>query len=78
MYRPRIVAGAARTAIAWTTAAGAVGMVELLAEGSLPDSGFVRQEDVSLDAFLATSAGQLLAREPQADVRDDIPLMPVA
>ena len=78
VYRPRIVAGAARTAIAWTTAAGAVGMVELLAEGSLPDSGFVRQEDVSLDAFLATSAGQLLARDPHADVRDDIPLMPVA
>ena len=67
--RPRIVAGATRTAIAWTTAAGAVGMVELLAEGSLPDSGFVRQEDVSLDAFLATSAGQLLARDPQADAR---------
>ena len=39
VYRPRIVAGAARTAIAWTTAAGAVGMVELLAEGSLPDVG---------------------------------------
>ena len=78
MYRPRNVAGATRTAIAWTTAAGAVGVVELLAEGSLPDSGFVYQEDLSLDAFLATSAGQLLARDPQADVRDDIPLMPVA
>ncbi len=77
VYRPRIVAGAARTAIAWTTAAGAVGMIELLAEGSLPDSGFVRQEEVSLDAFLATSAGQLLAREPRADVDDDV-LLPVA
>jgi saccharopine dehydrogenase-like NADP-dependent oxidoreductase len=77
VYRPRTVAGATRTAIAWTTAAGAVGMVELLAEGSLPDSGFVCQEDVSLDAFLATSAGQLLAREPQADVGDDV-LLPVA
>jgi hypothetical protein len=52
-------------------------MVELLAEGSLPDSGFVCQEDVSLDAFLATSAGQLLAREPHADVGDDV-LLPVA
>jgi saccharopine dehydrogenase-like NADP-dependent oxidoreductase len=78
VYRPRLVAGEPRTAIAWTTAAGAVGMVELLAEGSLPDSGFVCQEDVSLDAFLATKAGQLLAREPQADLRDDITLMPVA
>jgi saccharopine dehydrogenase-like NADP-dependent oxidoreductase len=78
VYRPRIVAGAERTAIAWTTAAGTVGMVELLAEGSLPDSGFVCQEDVSLDAFLATSAGQMLASEPAAEARDDFPLLPVA
>jgi len=76
--RPRTVAGATRTAIAWTTAAGAVGMVELLAEGSLPDAGFVCQEGVSLDAFLATKAGQMLAREPRAEMHDDIPLMPVA
>jgi saccharopine dehydrogenase (NAD+, L-lysine-forming) len=77
VYRPRIVAGAARTAIAWTTAAGAVGMVELLAEGSLANTGFVCQEDVPLSAFFATSAGQMLAREPSADVRDDISLVPV-
>jgi saccharopine dehydrogenase-like NADP-dependent oxidoreductase len=77
LYRPRIVAGDTRTAIAWTTAAGAVGMVELLVEGSLPGSGFVRQEDVSLDAFLATSAGQLLAREPHAEVGDEV-LLPLA
>ena len=77
VYRPRIIAGDARTAIAWTTAAGAVGMVELLAEGSLAHSGVVRQEHVSLDAFLDTSAGQMLAREPPADVRDDISLLPV-
>ena len=78
IYRPRAVAGDTRTAIAWTTAAGAVGMVELLAEGSLPDSGFVCQEDVSLDAFFATSAGQMLAREPSAEVGDEISLLPLA
>jgi saccharopine dehydrogenase (NAD+, L-lysine-forming) len=77
VYRPRTVAGAARTAISWTTAAGAVAMVELLAEGALPDSGFVRQEEVSLEALLATSAGEMLAREPPGDVRDDISLFPV-
>jgi saccharopine dehydrogenase (NAD+, L-lysine-forming) len=77
VYRPRIVAGGMRTAISWTTAAGAVGMVELLAEGALPDSGFVRQEDVPLNALLATSAGEMLAREPPAEVRDDSSLMPV-
>ncbi|HTX30794.1 MAG TPA: saccharopine dehydrogenase C-terminal domain-containing protein [Solirubrobacteraceae bacterium] len=78
VYRPRIVAGDARTAIAWTTAAGAVAMVELLAEGSLAASGFVCQEDVPLDAFLATSAGQMLARESASDVRDEVSLLPVA
>lgn len=77
VYRPRTVAGAVRTSIAWTTAAGAIGMVELLAEGSLPDSGFVRQEDVSLNDFLATTAGQLLAREPRSEVGDDV-LLPAA
>lgn len=77
IYRPRIVAGSARTAIAWTTAAGAVSMIELLAEGLLPGSGFVCQEDVALGAFLATSAGQMLAREPSADVRDESSLLPV-
>lgn len=77
VYRPRVVAGAVRTAISWTTAAGAVGMVELLAEGSLPGSGFVRQEDVSLGALLATSAGEMLAHEPPSEVLDHISLLPV-
>jgi saccharopine dehydrogenase-like NADP-dependent oxidoreductase len=77
VYRPRIVAGEERTAIAWTTAAGAVGMLELLAEGSLPDSGFVCQEDVSLDAFLATSAGQMLGAEPSTEVHDRVSPLPV-
>lgn len=61
LYGPRIVAGKAHTAISWTTAAGAVAMVELLANGALPQKGFVHQEDVPLEAFLATSAGHLLA-----------------
>jgi saccharopine dehydrogenase (NAD+, L-lysine-forming) len=78
VYRPRAVAGAVRTAIAWTTAAGAVAMIELLAEGLLPGPGFVCQEDVPLDAFLATSAGQLLAREASAGAREGVSLLPVA
>jgi saccharopine dehydrogenase-like NADP-dependent oxidoreductase len=60
LYCPRTVAGQVRTAIAWTTAAGAVAMVELLAQGALPDAGFVHQEHVPLESFLQTSAGQLL------------------
>jgi saccharopine dehydrogenase-like NADP-dependent oxidoreductase len=78
VYRPRKVAGTMRTAIAWTTAAGAVAMIELLAEGSLPGPGFVCQEEVALEAFLATSAGQMLARDASAETREDISLLPVA
>jgi saccharopine dehydrogenase (NAD+, L-lysine-forming) len=63
-----VVAGRVHTAIAWTTAAGAVAMVELLARGALPESGFLRQEDVPLDAFLTTSAGQLLVDGSRARV----------
>ena len=77
VYRPRLVAGEPRTAIAWTTAAGAVGMLELLVEGLLPGAGFVRQEDVSLDAFLATSAGQMLGAEPSTQVHDRVSPLPV-
>jgi saccharopine dehydrogenase-like NADP-dependent oxidoreductase len=69
-FRPREIAGAPRTAISWTTAAGAVGVLELLAQGALPSSGLIRQEDVALDAFLQTSAGRLLADE----VHDEAPV----
>jgi saccharopine dehydrogenase (NAD+, L-lysine-forming) len=75
LYRPRTIAGRVRTAIAWTTAAGAVAMVELLAQGALPNAGFVRQEDVALDIFLGTSAGQLLVDGSPARVSAETQLM---
>lgn len=71
LYRPRTITGQVRTAIAWTTAAGAVAMVELLAQRVLPDAGFVHQEDVPLDVFLATSAGQLLVEGFPTRASDD-------
>jgi saccharopine dehydrogenase-like NADP-dependent oxidoreductase len=49
--------GKERTAIELTTAAGVVGMFELLLSGRLPASGFVGQEQVPLEAFLATRVG---------------------
>ncbi|MDQ6817043.1 MAG: saccharopine dehydrogenase NADP-binding domain-containing protein [Actinomycetota bacterium] len=73
-YRPREIGGAVRTAIAWTTAAGAVGMLELLTQGALPPSGLIRQEDVSLEAFLQTSAGRLLADECSNARSDETPV----
>jgi saccharopine dehydrogenase (NAD+, L-lysine-forming) len=78
VYRPRVVAGRVRTAIAWTTAAGVVGVLEMLCAAQLPRSGFVRQEDVPLEDFLRTRAGRLLAGEP-ADRQPDGPVAePVA
>jgi saccharopine dehydrogenase (NAD+, L-lysine-forming) len=74
LYRPRAVAGRVRTAIAWTTAAGAVAMVELLARGALPEAGFVHQEDVALDLFVTTSAGQLLVDGATTRVADETQL----
>ena len=74
LYRPRAIAGRVRTAIAWTTAAGVVAMVELLARGSLPEAGFVRQEDVSIDVFLTTSAGQLLVDGSATRAGNEAPL----
>ena len=58
-YRPIEIAGQRRTAIAWTTSASVVAVIEMVREGRLPAKGFLRQEDVPLDAFLATRTGAL-------------------
>ncbi len=55
------VAGTQRTAIQVTTAAGICAMLDLLVEGKLPGKGFVRQEEISLDAFLANRFGRVYA-----------------
>ncbi len=66
IYHPREIGGAQRTAIAWTTAAGVVSVLELLAAGETAGRGLVRQEDLSLQALLATKAGGLLATDSLA------------
>lgn len=45
-------------AIQITTASAVCAMVDLHREGKLPKTGFVRQEDVSLEAFLANRFGR--------------------
>ena len=57
------VAGTLRTAIQVTTAAGICAMLDLLVAGKLPQVGFVRQEEVSLDVFLANRFGRVYAGE---------------
>lgn len=60
-YRPIKVAGKMRTAIAWTTAASVVAIIEMVRDGALPKQGFLRQEDIPLAAFLKTPTGSLYA-----------------
>ena len=60
-YRPIEVAGKRRTAIAWTTAGSVAAVIEMVREGSLPQTGYLRQEDVSLEAFFKTRTGGFFA-----------------
>lgn len=66
-YRPLTIDGRRWRAISWTTAASAVSVVELVAAGRLPHAGFVRQEDIGLEALLSTRSGQLLAQAHRPD-----------
>ena len=56
-YYPLEIAGVERTAIAWTTASSVVAVIEMVRDGKLPRQGFLKQEDIPLDAFLATRTG---------------------
>lgn len=60
-YYPIDIAGARQTAIAWTTSASVVAVIDLVRSGKLPKSGFLRQEDISLHDFLATPTGRYYA-----------------
>jgi len=55
------VQGQLRSAIQITTAAGICAVLDLLAQGQLPQAGFVRQEEVSLAAFLQNRFGRFYA-----------------
>lgn len=58
-YYPLPINGQTRRAIAWTTAASVCSVVELVATGKLPNQGFLKQENIPLGDFLATSNGQI-------------------
>lgn len=60
-YLPQEIDGREWRAISWTTAASAVAVVEMVAAGTLPQSGFVRQEDIRLPDLYATTSGALFA-----------------
>ncbi|MCZ4352767.1 saccharopine dehydrogenase NADP-binding domain-containing protein [Roseovarius aestuarii] len=57
----RQIGGQTWSAIQITTAAGILGVVDLMRQGQLPQQGFVGQEQVKLTDFLATDFGALYA-----------------
>ncbi len=61
-FRPIEIAGVRRTAIAWTTAGSVAAVIEMVRAGSLPRQGFLKQEQIPLDAFLDTPTGRLFLR----------------
>lgn len=56
-YHPIQIDGQHWRAISWTTAASIASVVEMVAGGQLPSEGFVKQEEILLDAFLKTCNG---------------------
>ncbi len=58
--------GTLRSAIQVTTASSICAMLDLLAQGRLPQSGFVRQEQLALDDFLSNRFGRVFVAEAMA------------
>ncbi len=56
-YYPIDIAGKQRTAIAWTTSASVVAVIEMVRAGVLPQQGFLKQESIPLAPFMATQTG---------------------
>ncbi|MGH6760676.1 MAG: saccharopine dehydrogenase C-terminal domain-containing protein [Phyllobacterium sp.] len=58
----RRVGSKVRSAIQVTTASGICTVLDMLANGQLPQKGFIRQEDIALDDFLANRFGRAYAQ----------------
>lgn len=57
------IGGEVRSAIQITTAGAICAVLDMLADGTLPQAGFIRQEDIALPAFLANRFGRYYAPE---------------
>jgi len=60
-YQPLRINDRLWRAISWTTAASAVAVVEMVAAGTLPGTGFIQQEDIPFQALLETKNGARFA-----------------
>jgi saccharopine dehydrogenase-like NADP-dependent oxidoreductase len=59
----RTIDGREWTGIQITTASGVCGVLDLMANGKLPQKGFVRQEDVNFDDFITNRFGRNYSAE---------------
>ena len=57
-FYPINIGGHMWRAISWTTACSIASVVDLVAEGKLPQSGFIKQEEIGLEALLSTPYGK--------------------
>lgn len=69
----RCSGSAPASAIQITTAGSACAVLDLLAQGRLPQQGFVCQEQVPLDEFLGNRFGAVYAPPPQPGLAPDAP-----
>lgn len=65
-YHPILIHGKEWRAISWTTAASVAAVVEMVANGTLPQQGFIKQEEISFEAFLQTKNGSLYTKHDTA------------
>jgi saccharopine dehydrogenase-like NADP-dependent oxidoreductase len=61
-YHPITIQGKEWRAISWTTAASVAAVVEMVARGTLAQKGFIKQEDISFEAFSQTTNGKLYVK----------------
>lgn len=60
-YHPIEINGKEWRAISWTTAASVAAVVEMVANKTLPQHGFIKQEEISFEDFSKTKNGRLYA-----------------
>ena len=57
-YHPMHINGQPWRAISWTTSGSITAVIEMVAEGKLPQRGFLKQEEIPLADFLAMPTGK--------------------
>jgi len=62
-YYPVKIDGRHWRAISWTTAASIAAVIEMVADGKLPQKGFIKQEEINFEDFLNTENGKFYQHE---------------